>query len=286
MKANALVTLTPEESKRLVAKAIANLDEVKTARKHGIIGFAMCTTAGFVAEEVLGKPFDLRNYSCGFVHNNGMCLTHPNQNTRELVMVRGDPRWLPWPTEDISTIIDQMGASDIIIKSGNILGNDGKSGVLVGCPNGGEIGKYLPYIYSSGIQLIVPMTLNKSLHVNIDEISRRMGVKKLDKSRSYGMTVGMIPLPGKVITEIEALEILCAVKAIAVSAGGYTPGAGAVSILIEGDKPNVEEAWELVYALKREPRLEARFGECRDCVKIHSEYGIRCNTRRFAAQTS
>ncbi len=277
---SALVTLTSEESKRLIAKAIAVMPNVAQAKAEGIIGFSMCTSAGYVIEELQKTTIDLSRYCCGFLHENGQCLVHPQEETRQLALVKGEERWLNWPMEDLSSLIGEMGAGDIIVKSGNVLDRNGKAGVMVGCANGGEMGKYLPFIYGAGIQLIVPMTLNKFLPVDLDSVSKKMGVRKLEAKRSYGMTVGLMPLPGTVVTEIDALRILAGVEAEPVAAGGYGSGEGAVSIFMQGEKLQIEEAWTLLEAIKGEPELVVNFGECKSCVPAHELFGMRCQTRR------
>ena len=79
MSVKALVALTSEESKRLIAKAISKMEVVEKAKREGIIGFTICSSAGFVAEEVLGESLDLSKYYCGFVHENGMCAVHADK---------------------------------------------------------------------------------------------------------------------------------------------------------------------------------------------------------------
>lgn len=276
----ALVTLTPEESRRLIARAIARMEVVESAKREGIIGFAMCTSAGFVAEEVLNTSLDLSRYCCGFIHGNGTCFAHPGEDTRELVLVKGEPKWLNWPFEDISLYIGQMGHRDVIIKSGNVLGSDGRAGCLVACTNGGEMGKYLPYIHSAGIQLIVPMTLNKSLPVNVDALSSKMGVTRIKPRRSYGMSLGILPLPGTVVTEIQALNLLSGVSVLPVAAGGFGSGEGTVTLLLEGESGQVDAAWNLVKQIKGEKKLANTFSDCRACVQLHPAFGMQCSTRR------
>ena len=280
MTMKALVTLTSEESKRLIAKAIAKMPAVLKAREKGIIGFTVCTSAAFAAEEVIGEPLDLAKYCCGFVHANGMCFEHPDENTRELVLVEGRQTWLDWPAENISQFLERMGPEDVIIKSGNVLGTDGRAAALMASPDGGEFGKCLPYIYAAGIELIVPMTLNKSLHVDIDELASMAGAKRLDSKWTYGLTVGIMPLPGRVVTEIEALEILAGVQALPLSTGAFGTGEGAVSILIRGDDSRVEKAWELIRAIKGEPKLNHTLPECKNCEAPRPDSGNRCRTRR------
>lgn len=44
----ALVTLTPPEGKRLIARAVAAMPEVQDALKHGFVYIATGTTAAYV----------------------------------------------------------------------------------------------------------------------------------------------------------------------------------------------------------------------------------------------
>jgi hypothetical protein len=67
----------------------------------------------------------------------------------------------------------------------------------------------------------------------------------------------MLPLPGLVVTECDALEILTGVKAFPVAMGGIGDGQGTVTLLLIGQVQAVETAWNLVESLKGEPPLEA-----------------------------
>ena len=51
----AQVSLIPNESKKLIAKALADLSEVKTALKDGIVAMHPSSSTLFLAEEILGK---------------------------------------------------------------------------------------------------------------------------------------------------------------------------------------------------------------------------------------
>ncbi|MGD8622431.1 MAG: hypothetical protein PVH60_10785 [Anaerolineales bacterium] len=253
----ALVTLTSEESKRLIAKGIAALAVVQKARQSGIIGFCICSSARYVAEEILQEPIPASTpYYCGYISRQGLFALPNGQAGKELVLVNGDAVWLDWPGENITKYIKSMGASDVIIKSGNALDPHHEAWTLVGQPNGGEYGKYLPYILSRGINLIVPMTLNKSVPYPLDEIAPEMGITRISSDRVHGEPCGMLPLPGLVVTEVEALETLTDVRALPVAMGGIGDGQGTVTLLMIGEAQNVEQAWSLVESIKGEPPLE------------------------------
>lgn len=254
----ALVTLTSEESKRLIAKGIAALPIVQEARERGIIGLCICSSARYVAEELLRESLPASApYICGFVSRHGLFAVPDEEAGKQLVLVNGKAVWLDWPKENITKFIKSMDAHDVIIKSGNILDPNRKAGTLVGLSNGGEYGKYLPYMLARGITLIVPMTLNKSVPYLLDEIVLEMGITKFTPGRTHGRPCGMLPLPGWVITECDALETLTGVRALPVAMGGIGDGQGTVTLLLLGQEQGVEDAWNLIESLKGEPPLEA-----------------------------
>ena len=160
----ATVTLTPEESRRLIAWAIVEMDLVKSAMKKGIVALTLCTSSGYIAEELLGDKIDMTLYCCGYIHKDGWCYMPPESrvgpNTGELLFKNGKPIFLTFPKRSISDYISEMGPEDVIVKSGNVRDLEGRVGCLLGDPDGGEAGRYLPHILGKGIPLIVPTTIN------------------------------------------------------------------------------------------------------------------------------
>ena len=65
------ITLTPAESKRLIAKAVVNLGEIKKAFKNGIIVIGVGTTNAYVAEELLGQKIERERFVAGVVIPRG-----------------------------------------------------------------------------------------------------------------------------------------------------------------------------------------------------------------------
>lgn len=281
---NAAVTLTPEESRRLIARAIAGMDVIRKAMKVGTIGLAMCSSAGYVAEELLGQKMDLSAYACGFIHADGWCYVAPERRgpgKGQLIIRRGIATWLDFPRESLADLIADMGPGDVIIKSGNVLDTEGRVGILVGDADGGEAGRYLSHIQARGITSVVPMTIAKALPVSLDNVTRRLGskAKSIDKRRAYGVACGMLPWPGTVVTELEAFQWLSGAEALPIAAGGYGSGAGCVSFYLEGPGDAVDKAWKLVHGIKGEPPLKELFGVCKTC-EIYKEEA--CSARRVA----
>ena len=59
------VVLTVSESKRLIAKGVAIMPEVRKATKEGMVVVATGTTNSYVLEELWGKKIDKRRYKIG-----------------------------------------------------------------------------------------------------------------------------------------------------------------------------------------------------------------------------
>ena len=284
----AMVTLTSEESKRLIAKSIVQMEAVQRAKEEAFIGLSLCTSCGYVIQELLGEQsINLSEYCCGFTYAGGSCRVPSSGQKRLLLLDKGEKRWLNFPEENFTAFIDQMDGDDIIIKSGNIMDPQGNVGVLAASLNGGEAGDYLGHILAKGIQLIVPMTLNKTSPIPLAEIIPHMGVYKFRRDRVHGMSCGMMPLPGKVITEMDAFRDLFGVKAIPVAMNGVGSGTGSVTLVLMGEDQAVEKAWQGVSKIKGEPPLTNLFSQCSRCVaSSEKEHGIRCSTRQVRLKKS
>jgi len=74
------VTLTPPESKKLIAKAVARLDAVEKAQKDGIILVGASTTCAFVLEELTNRKIT-RDYGCGITIPRGTCIMQEMLNS-------------------------------------------------------------------------------------------------------------------------------------------------------------------------------------------------------------
>ncbi|NLF17032.1 MAG: hypothetical protein GX595_07220, partial [Lentisphaerae bacterium] len=53
-----VVSLTVSESKRLIARGVAQCDAVQRARDRGVIAIGSGTTNAYVIEELTGSPID------------------------------------------------------------------------------------------------------------------------------------------------------------------------------------------------------------------------------------
>jgi hypothetical protein len=244
----ASVVLIPPMSKRLIAKGVAALPQVRRALERGRVVVTLGTTNAHVAEELLGKTIDRGAFAAGFIDDRW------NINARlgeagEIVLDRGRPVETS-PEETLSS----LAAGDVVIKGGNALDPEGVVGVLMGASTGGTVGRYVATCLARGVELVAAISLSKSVHTSIVELSREMGIGRVDLR--MGVPCGIFPLHGYVVTEIDALEVLFPVRAAHVASGGVGIGAAAVSLLIEGEEAAVRDAFGLIESLRDEADVE------------------------------
>ena len=262
----ALFVLTPAESKRLIAKAVAEMEEVKRAKESGKMLIGHGSTNVYVVEEVLGKEkvselWKRESYISGAILRGTLCTTLGEEKPPILVLNRGvvEP---PAPTMDV--LLRDFGRDSVFIKGANCVDADGNAAVFVAHQEGGTIGWAIGTILARGVRLIVPVGLEK-LVPSVPKAVTLCGQQTFDYCQ--GLRVGLIPLSGaKVITEITALKILAGVDAFHVASGGSSGSEGAVTLVAEGEKGVVQKAIGVIESIKGEPPFMPRKGICLTCL--------------------
>ena len=262
----ALFVLTPAESKRLIAKAVAEMEEVKRAKENGKILIGHGSTNVFVAEEILGKEkvselWKRDSYLSGVILRGTLCTTLGEEKPPILVLNRGvvEP---PAPT--MEEMLRDFGVDSVFIKGANCVDPEGNAAAFMAHPEGGTIGWAIGTILARGIRLIVPVGLEK-LVASVPRAINLCGQQTFDYCQ--GLRVGLLPLSGgKVVTEITALKILADVDAFHVASGGCSGSEGAVTLVAEGETGVVQKAIQIVDSIKGEPPLMPRKGICLSCV--------------------
>ena len=259
-----MVTLTSAESKRLIAKAVAALPQVRRAYAAGLLVLQVCSSNGYLYEELTGKSLDKAAYVCGYINRAGpAALPAEAGGLREYYFERGEEKWLDFATADFSALLARMTEQDVIVKSGNVLDSRGRAGVLLGDALGGEWGLVREQALRRGVGLIVPMTLNKSAPIELERLTAALDGDCA--ATTGGGSVRLEPLPGLVLTELEALEQLAGVTALPLAMNGLGCGEGTVTLLLSGEPQSLGRAGRLLDALKGEPPLYLA-ARCRQCV--------------------
>lgn len=240
------IVLTVSESKRLIAKAVKELPQVKAAMRKGKVSVPTGTTNAYVLQELLGEDFDLRRYRSGITvpKTPERHAEKQKEPMKDVVFVDGNPD----PELDRFNCVKDMGPGDIYIKGANALDYINNTvGVLIGDLQGGTVGGVLGHLIGKKIELVIPVGLEKLVYSDINELH-------LIASETDSKGPSLWPLTGTIITEIEALKVLTGVESVLYSSGGIAGAEGAVRLLLYGEDEVVEKAIELVESIKGEPK--------------------------------
>ena len=253
MKAH--VVLTVSESKRLIAKAVSRMPQVKKVLRKGLLAVATGTTNSYVVEEILGRTIDKTSYRTGLILPAKP--TSPVKLSPEImpdvVLKDGEPAG----ELDRFSAVRQMHPGDVFIKGCNALHYPSRSaGILIGMESGGTIGGTIGHIVGRGVNLILPVGLEKAVFGDFQEISRMLA----EEDEHVGAFPRMMPIWGTIVTEIEAIAILTGARAVHIASGGVAGAEGAVWLLISGDSDQVNSTLNLVEEIQGEPPWAASAG--------------------------
>ena len=232
------ITLTPPESKRIIAMGIKNLPVIQQALKKGVILITLGTTNAYIAEELTGKKIDHSRYAAGYIGEIASVV--PNDMRLPVIALKDGKE------VSAGTILNEMTSQDVVIKGANALDPDGVAGVMMANPVGGTTGGFMGTVMARGIHLVIPIGLEKSIPYSVIEISKVIGIQRC--SKAMGLPVGMMPLFGEIITEVEALILLGAEDAFPIGAGGINGGEGSITLCVVGE--NADKIFDLVQKVK------------------------------------
>ncbi len=239
----ALASLTPEESKALIAKALWTLPEMKEAVRSGTVVIAADSTSVHVVREFCEgqAPEDPGPLS----DVDGLLGRYLPLGAGDSWVIREGSIQREY---DLLKIINGFQAHDVFIKGANAIDPEGFAGTFVGTESEGAVQVAMGTVLAKGSHFLVPVGLERAVFESVVGISRRLGIRKI--RHATGEPVGFLPLPGKVVTEIEALGLLANVAATHMGSGGALGAEGTITLHLEGSEKEVLAALELVNAIK------------------------------------
>jgi len=122
----ALITLTPAESKRLIAKGIVTQPEIINAKQGGYLLVGRGSTNAYILEELLGEPVAKERYCAGQVIKGFLCVLGAGERIQPVTFHRGEVLRV-----DPAEVLDKLTPGDILLKGANALDPDGNVGVFM-----------------------------------------------------------------------------------------------------------------------------------------------------------
>jgi hypothetical protein len=278
----AQVVVTPTESKKLIAKAVAKLDVVRQAATQGMVVIHPSSSTYFIFEELIGAKPKTNYWVCGVVTPRGTCV--------EMAMAFGDhsPRTTKFDPgklrglwaikkgkvlfeKTLSELMAQMTDKDVYIKGVNALDPQGNVGILVG--ERGGLGMVLSAWKKKRFTLVFPVGLEKLIPIPVHRAA--MEAKQAKYEYGMGLPAGLFPCPdGKTITEIDAVKILSGAIAVPIASGGLGGAEGATILIIKGTNKQVRNAIEFIEQSKGAKLPSLRLTNCSDCSVPHCRFPI------------
>ncbi len=245
--------LTPAAGKRLIAKTLANHPAIRKALKNGTLVIVAGTTNGYVAEEILTsldvKDFSRKHFFRGItlptkksVAGTGR-LADVSAFPGDVVIVKG-----VWQRgKSIEDVVDSMKEGDVILKGANALDLTRKqAAILIGHPKAGTIGLALPAVVGRRVKLIIPVGVEKRINGDLYALAEKLNEPGAGGSR-------LLPVPGEVFTELDALTALTGANVELIASGGVCGAEGSCWIAVSGNEEQEEFAEQIFASVADEP---------------------------------
>lgn len=241
--------VTTVMGKRLIAKGMAQHPEVLRVLGQGTLVIVAGTTNGYVAEEILATLGQLDGFTRAGFRRGVTVAPHAKVGSAEFPgdVVIVDGVWQRGKT--IFDVAESLKEGDVILKGANAFDLRGQAAVQIGHPQGGTVMAATPAVIGRRVRLIVPVGLEKRVFEDVDVLAQRVNAADVQGPR-------LMPLPGEIFTEVEALDLLTGAEALLIAAGGILGAEGALWLGVDGTDEQVAAAAALIKSVSTEPPCE------------------------------
>ncbi len=246
--------LTPAASKRLIGKAMAQHPALNLALKSGTVVIIAGTTNGYVAEEVLSSIGQAEGFSKKrFFRGINLPPWIPTTEAglmQDMGDFPGDVVISKGVWQRGKTILDAVNdlvEGDVILKGVNAFDPVRRqAAVYIGHPRAGTIGVSLQAVAGRRVRLILPVGMEKRVFSDLNELANRINSPGAEGPR-------LLPVPGEIFTEIEAIALLTGARAELVAGGGVSGAEGCIWLAVSGTEAQEASAKELLKSVSEEP---------------------------------
>lgn len=241
--------VTTAMGKRMIGKGMAQHPDIQTVMEKGTLVIMAGTTNGYVAEEILtelgqAEGFSRVGFRRGVTVAQGAKLPKA-ELTGDVVIVDG--QWQPGKT--IFDVAADLKTGDVVLKGGNAFDPYGQAAVQIGHPQGGTAMAIMPTVIGRRVRLIVPIGLEKRVFDDVNALALRVNDPEADGPR-------LMPLPGEIFTELDAIQLLTGAEPTLLAGGGIFGAEGSAWIGVSGTEDEVAAAVALVKSVAGEPACE------------------------------
>ncbi len=132
----AAFTLTPPESRRLIAKAVAQMPAVQAALKNAYVIIPGSTANAYVVQELLGRDVAPAAFTAGTICHRLLCVTNPGDRDAHIptILHKGQP-----VQKTMAEALSDFHRDTVIIKGANAIDPEGNVGVITSGFDGGTV---------------------------------------------------------------------------------------------------------------------------------------------------
>ena len=236
--------LTVEEGKTLISEGIIRSDILKDKTKNGKVLFKGGTTVSRITEKLIGKSLRI----CGRVTRRGTVCGAGNSSAPHSILLDGEK--IIHLEENMLEESLGLGPKDLIITGANAFDQYGNAALMAGGSGGDYPGMALTSWYTEGADCIITVGLEKLVPGNLNEKINKTGRKSVN--HSWGMSVGLMRLPGVVYNELHALESLYDINVYVIGSGGIYDAKGATVFEAVGNSLEIDELTDIIDKIKKE----------------------------------
>lgn len=236
------ISLLTEESKELISRGVLLHPKFIKAYENNKVLLKGGTTVSRISEKLVGKPLRI----CGRVTERGTVSSYKILNEFHSIILQNKS----YKNIDNNFVdeVGKLGPNDLIVCSANIIDNNGNAALMAGSEGGGKVGLSLGAWYSEGIDVLIPVGMEKMVKGNVNDIIKKTGRK--NKDFSYGMSVGLFPIIGEIITEIEAIKLIGNFDVFPIGCGGLGKASGSITLEVHGEESEVDNFVEIIKNIK------------------------------------
>jgi len=233
--------------KRLIGMAMAQHPDIKEVLAKGTLVVIAGSTNGYVAEEILKSLGQVDGFSRqGF--RRGITVAPRAKAGKadfpgDVIIIDG--KWEK-NGKTISDVSEELQSGDIVLKGANAFDGRGQAAVQIGAKAGGTILATIPAVVGRRVRLIVPVGLEKRVLEDVNVLAQRCNAPGAAGPR-------LLPVPGQIFTELDAIKLMTGCEACLIAAGGIYGAEGAAYLGVSGSEAQLKAATELIRSTIGEP---------------------------------